>query len=78
MYKLQNTPFVISVTMLTAAQIICLVCFFECASQLSVINNQIQFLKHPPEVIQCHLFVIEAYLINLKATRIGIRRRIGV
>jgi len=29
---------VITVTVLTAAQVICLVCFFECASQLSVIN----------------------------------------
>ena len=34
---------VISVTVLTAAQVICLVCFFECASQLSVINHQTKF-----------------------------------
>jgi len=31
-------------------------------------------LKHSPEVIQCHLFGFEAYLINLMATRFGIRR----
>ena len=36
-YKLQKTPFVISVTVLTAPQVICLLCFFECASYQSSI-----------------------------------------
>ena len=41
----KKTPFVVSVTVLTVAQVICLVCFFECASQLSVINHQTKFLN---------------------------------
>ena len=51
---------VIFVTVVTAAQVSCLVCFFECVSQQSVIKQSSssiikQSLKHFIEVVQCHL-----------------------
>ena len=51
--------FVISVTVVTAAEVICLICFVECVSNNQSTSNHHQslnkVLKHSAGVVQCHL-----------------------